>query len=66
MSTALACMYLKTALKIHDSSDSLRKLQLYLTGKSKIFMNQANSASEIIKSALTSVLRIVNLEKWEE
>lgn len=63
MSTALTCMYVKTAVKIGEqkSDNGLRKLQLYLVGKARIFLNQSTTqTSEIIKSALASILRVVN------
>jgi|NOAtaT_6_FD_contig_71_1843449_length_1988_multi_2_in_0_out_0_2 hypothetical protein len=41
MSTALTCIYVKIAIKINEqpSENSLKKLQLYLVGKAKIFLN---------------------------
>lgn len=56
-------MYVKTAVKIGEqkSDNGLRKLQLYLVGKARIFLNQSTTqTSEIIKSALASILRVVN------
>ena len=68
MSTALTCIYVKTAVKINNqqSDNGLRKLQLYLSGKTRVFLNQATQASEIIKSAITSILRVIELSIWDE